>query len=266
MNYHYENSDFTFNKKGDQWFMDKPIFSLAQEAKVSEILSAASILEAKAFVGAANNDSSREFNLEKPLLKVEFKSAAGSKKITVGKKGDQYFAQVDGFNEICEIDKDFCEKFSLDSAVFREKKIAPFYAFDVRELQFQSGSFEFTIKKNTAYAWKLLKPPLKIKLNEEKINQLLTALADCEAKEFVDNPQGVPEFVIAIKLQVENSQNQGQLKNMEMDFASAKADTVSVRNLSLPYWFKVDKEILEKFPKKIEDISEMTAKKDAGEN
>jgi hypothetical protein len=266
MNYHYENSNFNFNKKGDQWFMDKPIFSLAQEAKVSEILSAASLLEAKAFVGTANTDARREFNLEKPLLKVELKSAAGSKKIAIGKKGDRYFAQADGFNEIFEIDKDFCEKFSLDSAAFREKKIASFYAFDVRELQFQSGSFGFTIKKNIAYAWELLKPPLQIKLNEEKINRLLTALADCEAREFVDNPKGAPEFVTAIKLQVENSQNPGQLKNMEMDFAGTKADTVNVRNPSLPYWFKVDKEILGKFPKRIADISEVIQKKTLAKN
>ena len=265
MNYHYENSDFVFYKKDDQWFMDKPIFSLAQEAKVNDILSAASLLEAKAFVGAANTDSSREFNLKKPLLKVEFKSAAGSKKIAVGKKGDRYFAQADGLAEICEIDKDFCKIFSLDSAAFREKKIASFYAFDVRELQFQSGSFEFAIKKNTANAWELLKPPLKIKLNEEKISQLLTALVDCEAREFVDNPKGAPEFAIAIKLQVENPQTPGQLKNMEMDFAVPQGDTVNVRNPSLPYWFKVDKEILGKLPKRIADICEVTQKKNAGE-
>jgi hypothetical protein len=265
INYHYENSDFVFYKKGDQWFMDKPIFSLAQEAKVSGILSAASLLEAQAFVGAVNADSCREFNLKKPILKVEFKSASGSKKIAVGKKGDQYFAQADGFAEICEIDKDFCEKFSLDSAAFREKKIASFYAFDVRELQFQSGPFGFAIKKNIANAWELLNPPLKIKLSEEKISQLLTALADCEAREFVDNPQGTPEFGIAIKLQVENPQNPGQLKNMEIDFASAKKDTVCVRNPSLPYWFKVDKEIMGKLPKRIADISEVTQKKNVGE-
>jgi hypothetical protein len=41
---------------------------------------------------------------------------------------------------------------------------------------------------------------------------------------------------------------------------------VSVRNLSLPYWFKVDKEILEKLPKRIEDISEKTAKKTPAKN
>ena len=265
LEYNYKNTVFSFSKKDNQWFMEKPIFSLAQEAKVSEILSAASRLEAKAFVGAANTDSSREFNLEKPLLAVEFKSAAGSKKVVVGKKAERYYALVDGFAEIFEIDKDFCDKFSLDSAAFREKKIAPFYAFDVRELQFKNGSCEFTIKKNSAYAWKLLKPPLEIKLNEEKINQLLTALADCEAKEFVDNPKGAPEFVTTVKLQTENSQTPGQLKNIELNFASAKADTVSVRNPSLPYWFKVDKEILGKLPKKIEDISEVTQKKNTGE-
>jgi len=265
LEYNYKNTVFSFSKKDNQWFMEKPIFSLAQEAKVSEILSAAFLLEAKAFVGAANTDSSREFNLEKPLLKVEFKSAAGSKKVAIGKKAERYYALVDGFAEICEIDKDFCEKFSLDSAAFRETKIASFYAFDVRKLQFQSGHFGFTIKKNATNAWELLKPPLAIKLNEEKINQLLTALADCEAKEFVDNPKGAPEFVTTVKLQTENSQTPGQLKNIELNFASAMADTVSVRNPSLPYWFKVDKEILGKLPKKIEDISEVTSKKNTGE-
>jgi hypothetical protein len=260
MSYHYDNSDFTFNKKGDQWFMDKPIFSLAQEAKIGEILSASSILEAKVFAGAANTNSRREFHLDKPLLKVEFKSAAASKKIVVGKKGDQYFAQVDDFNEICEIDKGFYEKFSLNSMDFREKKIASFYAFDVRELHFRNGPCGFAIKKNTTNAWELLNPLLKIKLNEEKISQLLTALADCEAREFIDNPKGPTEFVTLINLQVENSRHPGQLENIELDFAGAKADTIIVRNHSLPYWFEVDKEILDKLPKRIEDISEVSVK------
>jgi hypothetical protein len=266
LEYNYKNTVFRFGKKDNQWFMEKPVFSLTQEAKINDILSGASLLEAKAFMGPATPDSRRAFGLETPLFTAVFKLAAGAKKITLGKKGERYYALVDGFNEICEIDKDFCEKFSLASADFREKKVAPFCAFDVRGLQFQSGSFGFTIKKNIANAWELLKPQREIKLNEEKINQLLTALADCEAREFVDNPKGAPEFVTLIDLQVENSRHPGQLENIELDFASAKADTVSVRNPSLPYWFKVDKEILGKLPKRIADISAVLAGKDAGEN
>jgi hypothetical protein len=246
--------------------MEKPIFSLVQEAKVNDILSGATLLEATTFMGPANPVSRRACGLEKPLFTAVFKLTSAEKKISIGKKGEKYFSLVDGFAEICEIDKDFFARISLDSLAFRENKIALFLAFDVRGLQFQSGSCEFAIKKNIAGTWELLNPPSKIKLDEEKIGRLLTALADCEAKEFVDNPQGAPEFVTAIKLQVENSQNPGQLKNIEMDFTDAMADTVIVRNPVLPYWFKVDKEILENLPKRIEAISAAPAKKNAGEN
>ena len=97
----------TFFKKDDRWFMDKPVFSLAQEARVSEILSAAAMLEAKSFAGAVSTESDREFGLEKPLLTVEFRSASASRKIAIGKKGERYYAWVDGFNEICEIEQGF---------------------------------------------------------------------------------------------------------------------------------------------------------------
>ena len=80
MSYQYDSGRFSFYKKDERWFMEKPLFSLAQEAKVSDILSAASMLEAKSFAGTISSASSREFGLEKPLLTVEFRSAAGSKK------------------------------------------------------------------------------------------------------------------------------------------------------------------------------------------
>ncbi len=39
-----------------------------------------------------------------------------------------------------------------------------------------------------------------------------------------------------------------------MEFGAAAGETVIVRNPSLPYAFRVSKEILEKFPGKLEDI------------
>ncbi len=258
MAYQYESSGFNFFKKDDQWFMDKPIFSLVQEAKVGEILSAATMLEAKAFAGAVSTISEREFGLEKPLLMVEFRSAAGSKKINVGKKGERFYARADGFSEICEIEKDFLEKFDQDTAFFREKKVALFYPFDVRELKFQSGAFGFEVRKNAEDTWQFARPAPGKKPSEEKIGGLLTALADCEAREFVDSPKMHPEFVTRIEMKVENSSAPGQVNTVVMEFSAAEGETVWARNQALAYFFKVGKEILQKLPQKPEDISEQT--------
>lgn len=264
MTYKYENSGFHFNKKDDQWFMDKPIFSLAQEAKVGEILSAASMLEAKSFAGAGSAASRREFGLEKPLLTVEFTSAAGAKKITVSKKEERYYALADGFDEICEIEKDFLEKFSSDASFFREKKVALFYPFDIRELKFKRGTFAFAIRKNADNTWQFIKPSAGKKPGEEKISRMLTSLADCEAREFVDHPKTLPEFATRIDMKAENSANPGQLSSIVMEFGAAEGETVMARNPALAYCFKVGKEILQKLPQKMEDITEETQNAETG--
>ena len=188
MSYQYDSGRFSFYKKDERWFMEKPLFSLAQEAKVSDILSAASMLEAKSFAGTISSASSREFGLEKPLLTVEFRSAAGSKKIAVSKLGERFYALADGGREICEIGKDFPDKFSGDALSFRERKIALFYSFDIRELKFKHGAFTFEIRKSGDNSWKFVSPAAGKKPSEEKINLLLTALTNCEAREFIETP------------------------------------------------------------------------------
>jgi len=252
----HENSSFAFNKKDGQWFMDRPISSLVQEAKISEILSAAAMLEAKSFAGAPSAVSRRELGLDTPLLTAEFISTAGSKKIAVGRKGEQYFALADGFDEICEIERDFPDKFGGDAFSFREKKVARFYSFDIRELKFRHGAFEFELRKNAGNAWQFSKPAAGKKPSEEKINRLLTALADCEAREFVDSFEKLPEFGTRIVMKAEDPANPGQSGSITMEFGSAEGEMVPARNPALAYYFRVAREILDQLPKKMADITE----------
>jgi hypothetical protein len=256
LDFRFESNHFAFSKKGGQWFMDKPVFSLAPEAKISDILSSASLLEARSFVGPVSADRRRELGLEEPLLTLEFKSTAASNKIIIGRKDEKYYALAAGGNEICEISKDFLEKFGGDATAFREKKVAIFYAFDVKELNFKSGSFAFAVRKNADGVWEFPKKNAGEKPGEEKVNRLLTSLADCEAKEFVDAPGTWPEFPVRVAMKVENAENPGKFADIIMEFSAVAGETVLVRTPQLPYGFKVGKEILEKFPQKMEDIAE----------
>jgi hypothetical protein len=260
LEYGREKSTFSFSKAGGQWFMQKPVYSLAQAGKVDDILSAASLLEALSFSGAPGAEARRDLGLEHPLLTVEFRTDAGLRKLAVGQKGERYYALVDGATEICEVGKDFAEKFPGDAAAFREKKVAPFYAFDVRELKFRQGAFVFEVRKDSAGSWEFAKPPAGRKPSEEKINGLLTALADCEAKEFIDGAKALPEFTVRADLKTEDPADPGKTNGIVMEFSAASGDSVVARNPALPYCFRVGKEILDKFPKRIEDITEETPK------
>jgi hypothetical protein len=240
-------------RKDGRWFLEKPYYSLASAAKVDDLLAAASALEALSFAPAPGTPG--QYGLDKPLFTVEFRGSGGSRRLTVAEKGGQAFAQVEGAPEIYGIGPGFPEKFSGDAAAWREKKVALFHAYDVRELSFSQGAFRFTLRKDAADAWKFA-PPLPGKQPEgEKIDALLTALADLEAGEFIDGAQPLPAVATRIVLKTEDQVDPGKKGEIIMEFGAAAEETVMVRNPALPYSFKVNKGILGKFPGSIEDIA-----------
>ena len=256
LDYRVGGKALAFTKKNGQWLLDKPVYSMAQDARVSDILTAASTLEALSFAAAPDAAARRGFGLKQPLLSAEFRAPGSVRRITVGKKGERFYAWVEGASEICEIARDFPDKFSGDAALFREKKVANFYAFDVRELAFRRGPFSFSVRKNAAGAWEFAKPAAGKKPGADKIERLLSALADCEAKEFIDGPRPQPGFTTRVDLKVEDPADPEKLGTVTMEFSEIVGESVIARNPALPYDFKVGREILGKLPGRIDDIAE----------
>ena len=249
---HGENR-FALARKHGRWFLEQPIYSLASAARVDDLLAAASELEAMSFAPAAGAPG--QYGLDKPLLTVEFRGSGGSRRLTVANKGGQAFAQVEGAPEICGISPGFLEKFSGDAAAWREKKVALFHAYDVRELSFLQGAFRFTVRKDAADAWRFAPLLPGRRPDGERIDALLTALADLEAGEFIDGTQPMPAVATRIVLKTEDPAEPGKKGEIVMEFGAAAEETVMVRNSALPYSFKVNKAILGKFPGSIGDVA-----------
>ncbi len=256
MEYSSGGKTLAFVKKNDQWLLDKPVYSLAQEARVNDILNASATVEALSFIAAPDAAARGGFGLGRPLLRAEFRSPGSARRITVGKKGERFYAWVEGAGEICEIAKDFPDKFSGDASLFRERKVARFYAFDVRELAFRRGAFSFTVRKNAAGDWEFTGPASGKKPGIDKVERLLSALAGCEAREFIDRPLRLPGFTTRASLKIEDPADPEKRSAVTLEFSEAQGGSVVARNPALPYGFRVDKEILEKLPGRIEDIAE----------
>ncbi len=251
-------------KKDERWFLEKPFYSLVRESRISELLSAASQLEATSFAPAGDAGEQAAFGLDRPLLTAEFLTLSGPRRITVGRQGESYYARADGSSEVCGISGDFTGKFVPDAAAWRENKVARFFAYDAREISFQKGAFRVALRKDEAGDWDFLPPQPGKKPDGEKVNSLLTVLADLEATGFIDEPGALPAVAARVIIRTEDQVDPERRSETVLEFAAAAGETVVVRDPSLPYSYQVQREALAKLPARMEDIAAAPSPPKAG--
>ncbi len=247
-------------KRQGRWFLERPLRSLANGEKVDDLVSAASLLEATAFLPLAGDAARAGFGLDRPLLTAEFTTPLGKRRIEIGRAGEATYALADGSAEVCAVARDFPDKFAGAAGDWREKKVARFFAFDVRELSVRRGAFRAELRKDDSGAWAFAGSATGHQPDEEKVNALLTALADLEAASFVDDPgvlagatrQGT---VARVSLKTEDPAEPGKRVGLALEFYPAQGEETVVRDPSLTYAFRVGRAILKKLPAKIDDIA-----------
>jgi hypothetical protein len=259
LDYRRGNSALSFAKKEGRWFMEKPVYSLAQEAKVEAILAAVAGLQARAFAPLPDGGGLGAFGLDKPELIAELHSPAGMRRLRVGRQGKGLYALAEGAGEVCAIDPDLLDKFAADPALFRERKVAPFFAFDVGEIAFRNEGFAFTARKDAAGSWKLAPAPPGRKASREKIESLLSALAGLEAKDFIDAAPAPLPFTTRIALKTVDPTDPDKQTPVVIEIAAGEGETAIVRNPALPYRFRVDRRALPKLPAGLDDVCEAPA-------
>lgn len=242
-------------KKGDSWFLQKPLYSLASGAQVSDLLSAASLLEATSFVPQAEAADRAAFGLDKPLLTAEFRLGDDARQIAIGRRDESYFAQSGAGGEICGIAADFAGKFAADPAFWRETRLARFFAYDVRELRCEQGDFRFAVRKSDAGEWGFLPPQAGQKPDQGKIEALLNALTELEAVSFQDRPQPLPAGAARLAIKVDDPADPQKTKEFRLEIAADAAGAALARDPDLPYGFAIAGGILAKLPARIEDVA-----------
>ena len=247
-------------RKQGRWFLERPLRSLARGEKVDDLLSAASLLEATAYLPLAGSAGRAGFGLDRPLLTAEFATPLGARRLEIGRRGEATYALADGSAEVCAIAGDFPGKFAGAAADWREKKVARFFAFDVRALSVRRGSFQADLRKDDSGSWAFSRPAAGRVPDEEKVNALLSALADLEAASFIDDP-GVlaaiarQEAAARVTLTTEDPAEPGKRTELAQEFYPPQGEEAVVRDPSLAYAFRVDRAFLGKLPAKIDDIA-----------
>jgi len=241
-------------KKEGDWVLEKPLYSLASGTQVSDLLSAASLLEATSFAPAAGEAERSAFGLDKPLLAAEFRQGPQALKLSIGRRGDAYFAQAGDSDEACGINADFAGKFDADPAAWREKRVARFFAYDVRELRYEKGGLRFTVRRDGEGEWAFQPPLAGKKPDRGKVEALLNALAELEAAGFLDQPQPLPVDAARLEIEAEDAADPQKRQKYILEIAADAHGAVVARDPALPYGFSVASAILDKLPRRIEDL------------
>jgi hypothetical protein len=247
----YQGVTIGFRKKNDNWFMENPLFSLAQDSQVEDIIHSTNHLEARSFLGVPDPEQLKKLGFKTPLLELRLELANSTEKLKVVRQNGQYFAYSPGFEEICEIEKGYIEHFTEQLSEFREHKVARFYSFDVREVEYREKAFHFVIQKDIQGSWKWIKPVLTETIDENTVNDLLSAIEDLEAESFVDKPSGQETFFCFFKIKINNEKSAYNIQTQKISFSKRVENSVYVKDEDLPYLFLVSPDILDKLPKTI---------------
>jgi len=249
---------FFLEKQKSGWFLKQPVFSLAADTVVSTILSAASGLEAIAFSKLASAASLQAFGFDRPLLELKLKTGNETRVLKVVRQDDRFFAHTPGFAEISEIDKKFTDHFDKKVKDFREPRVARFFAFDVSEIIYKTRGLDCHFQRNPEHRWIRVKPVGPGKLDGDRINDLLTALENLEAREFLDHPSGKEIFTYSLELKLGEQTQAGKSIDIGLWISDLTGDSLLVRNRNLPYLFRVSKAFIDRLPRKLEDFIKKT--------
>jgi len=273
--------------KEDDWFLKKPVASLAKKSEITSLLSSLSDLKAKEFVSEEKNANElKKFKLETPAHTVTLQMPLENQEVTffIQKTEDKLYATTSLSPKIIEVEDTILSKLETDPHELREKEVADFYAWEVNKVTLERGDLSLTLMENEEEDKWHFDSAEGEEADKDKIDEFIRKIEALQAEEFIDPPLNMAEYglepptakvTIWVKEDEENSKEVSVLigktieekpekeekdtEETEVDKAEEAEDKVEenkfvfVKNARFDYLFKVDAGFLGQFPEKKED-------------
>jgi hypothetical protein len=271
----------------DDWFLKKPVVSLAKKSDITSLLSSLSDLKAKEFVSEEKTDEElKKFKLETPEYTITLQMPLENREVVffIQKTADKLFATTSLSPKIIEVEDTILSKLETDPQDLRDKEVADFYSWEANKVALEIRDLRLTVveeKEEDKWHFDSVEGE---EADKDKIDEFIRKIEALQAEEFIDPPLKMSEFgleppavkvTIWVKEDEETSKEISVLigktfeetpEKVEKDVEETEADEaemtedekeekkfVFVKNARFDYLFKVDAEFLEKMPKKKED-------------
>ncbi|RLE02443.1 MAG: hypothetical protein DRI99_06040 [Candidatus Aminicenantes bacterium] len=223
------------------------------------MLYSLSSLKAKEFLCEDKKEADlKKYGLQNPQYKITLKLPQKEQEFTIylTKKNDTLYATSTLSPKIISAEATLVTDLEKKIDELREKEVAVFYTWEVKELHLKKEGLELSLKKNEDNDW--LFQPEGQKANNEKVENFIRQLDSLEEESFIDPPfqlknYGLTNPLAEIKLVVEAGENKTKEITLKIGQRESSPEKVYLQNTRLNYLLVVKSDFLDELPQKKED-------------
>jgi len=265
----------------DDWFLKKPVDSLAKKSDITSLLSSLSDLKAKEFVSEEKTDEELEkFMLDAPEHTITLQMPLENRQVVffIQKTEDKTCATTSLSPKIIEVEDTILTKLEKNPAEFRDTEVADFYSWEVNKVSLEIGDLSLTVVEDEEEDKWHFDSTEGEEADKDKIDEFIRKIEALQAEDFIDPPLNMAEFgldppaakvtiwtkededrskevTVLIGKKLEDLAEQEELEKDESDSeeTTLKKEFVIVKNARFDYLFKVDAGVLKQLPEKKDD-------------
>ena len=244
-------------KKGEaKWEIEEPVKVEADEVAVDDLLFALDSLKAKGFVSEKAKELAK-YGLERPRLEIQVQEVGKPDVYFVkvgGKTKDGYYVLGSYSNAVALISQDDFEKLNKGLLELRTKTVWDITTSDVAEVELKHDKTDVRcIRKG--YDWHIVSP-VKEKANNSEVNDILYEVHQLKALRFLPKPRSLSQYGLdKPRVYLKMTMRDGR-KSYELSLGKEKDGEIYAKASVSEYPFMVDKDVLEKLLKTVEDLRE----------
>ncbi|MGB3862917.1 MAG: DUF4340 domain-containing protein [Candidatus Aminicenantaceae bacterium] len=184
-------------KSEEEWFLKKPVDSLAKKNDITSLLSSLSDLKAKEFVSEEKNDEElKKFMLDAPENTITLQIPLENQEVTffIQKTEDTLYATTSLSPKIIEVEDTILSKLEKDPHEMREKEIADFYSWEVNKVSLERLDLSLTVVEDEEEDKWHFDSAGGEEADKDKIDEFIRKIEALQAESFIDPPLNLAEF------------------------------------------------------------------------
>ncbi len=181
----------------DDWFLKKPVDSLAKKSDITSLISSLSDLKAKEFVSEEKNaEELKKFELETPEHTVTLQMPLENQEVTffIQKTEDKLYATTSLSPKIIEVEDTILSKLEKDPIEMRDTEVADFYSWEVNKVSLERGDLSLTVVEDEDEDKWHFDSAEGEEADKDKIDEFIRKIEALQADSFIDPPLNLAEF------------------------------------------------------------------------
>lgn len=184
-------------KSEEEWFLKKPVDSLAKKNDITSLLSSLSDLKAKEFVSEAKSDEViNKYQLNTPDNTIELSLPLENQEVTfaIQKIDDKIYATTSLSPKIIEVQDAILAKLEKAPKDLRDTEIADFYSWEVNKVSLERGDLNITVVEDEEKDKWHFDSIEQEEADKDKIDEFIRKIEALQAEAFIDPPVNLAEF------------------------------------------------------------------------